>query len=201
MNRSDFIATVAPHAIRARKEGSPLLPSVRIAQNILETGCNLNQYNNLGGFKVGGGTPNEFWKGKTYTTPTWEVVGGRRITTTAVWRAYDSIYDFYRDQDRLFQAIRYARVRSAKTSEEQTDALHLCGYATDPDYAKKLNAIIQSEGLKEYDAEMKKEDAEKIVAILGQAWNLDIHNAGGVPLTREEIHRLADEVRKIGGIK
>jgi flagellar protein FlgJ len=139
--------------MKARRDGSPLLASVRIAQNILETGCNLNEHNNLGGFKVGSGAPNQWWKGKTYTTPTWEVINGQRIQTVATWRSYDSVYDFYRDQDRLFGNERYGRVRAAKTPLTQCQALYACGYATDPEYAEKLMAIISGDKLNQYDRE------------------------------------------------
>src|SRR5262245_55399499 len=95
LKTADFITYLVPIAVQARRDGSPLFPSVRLAQNILETGCNLNERNNLGGFKVGGGRPNEWWLGATYKTPTWEVIGGRRIETFATWRSYASVYDFY----------------------------------------------------------------------------------------------------------
>lgn len=61
------------------------------------------------------------------------------------------MYDFYKDQDLLFAYTRYARVRAAKTPEEQAAALYACGYATDPQYAAKLMTIIKSEGLTKYD--------------------------------------------------
>lgn len=153
MTRAEFLAILAPQAIQARRDGSPLFPSVRLAQNALETGWKINKHNNLGGFKVGGGSPNEWWRGATYTTPTWEVINGRRIQTVATWRSYASVYDFYRDQDRLFQSARYARVRAARTPDEQCDALYLSGYATDPAYADKLKTIIRAYGLTKYDEE------------------------------------------------
>jgi len=47
---------------------------------------------------------------------------------------------------------------------------------------------------------MLKEDAEKVVDVLQEAWRLDIRNADGTPLNRDELHRLANEVRKAGGL-
>lgn len=161
LSTAEFLTIVAPQAIAARNTGSPLLPSVRLAQNILETGGNLNEHNNLGGFKVGSGRPNEWWRGATYTTPTWEVVNGKRIETVATWRSYSSVYDFYRDQDRLFQSARYARVRAATTPELQAQALLDCGYATDPQYAVKLINLIARHGLKKYDLEEADQEMTK----------------------------------------
>lgn len=150
-NPVDFLAILAPQAIAARKEGSPLFPSVRLAQNILETGWNIDEHHNLGGFKVGDGKPNEWWRGDAYATSTWEVVGGQRVETVATWRSYDSVYAFYRDQDRLLQSARYARVRAAIAPEDQARALHECGYATDPLYGSKLINLIVAYRLKAYD--------------------------------------------------
>ena len=153
MTRTEFFATLAPHAIRARLEGSPLFVSVRLAQNLLETGGKIHSWNNLGGIKVGSGKPNEWWDGSYVKKGTWEVVNGQKVDTTAAFRAYKSIYHFYRDQDLLFQNKRYERVRNAKTPEEQAEALRLCGYATDPEYGLKICNIISMYNLKKYDQE------------------------------------------------
>jgi flagellar protein FlgJ len=153
MTRTEFFATLAPHAIRARKEGSPLFVSVRLAQNLLETGGKIHSWNNLGGIKVGSGKPNEWWDGSYVKKGTWEVVNGQKVDTTAAFRAYKSIYHFYKDQDLLFQNKRYERVRNAKTPEEQAEALRLCGYATDPEYGLKICNIISMYNLKKYDQE------------------------------------------------
>ncbi|WP_256758709.1 glucosaminidase domain-containing protein [Cohnella sp. WQ 127256] len=155
LSKSQFIATLAPMAIRARQDGSPLFPSVRLAQNLLETGGVIHSWNNLGGIKVGNGKPNAFWHGKWVRKGTWEVEDGTRVDTWAMFRAYDSVYDFYRDQDLLFQISRYERVRKAKTPSQQAEALRLCGYATDPQYSSKINSIIQSYSLTQYDEQAK----------------------------------------------
>lgn len=146
-----FFAFLSATVVKVWKEGSPLLPSVRLAQNWLETGGKIHEWNNLGGYKVGGGIPNAFWKGRTVCTSTWEVYNGTRVTEKADWRAYDSVYDFYKDQDLLFAKSRYDRVRAAKTPELQCQALYACGYATDPDYASKLMSIITSNNLTSFD--------------------------------------------------
>ncbi|WP_391571928.1 glycoside hydrolase family 73 protein [Cohnella sp.] len=154
LTKAQFIATLAPDAIRARREGSPLFTSVRLAQNLLETGGVIHSWYNLGGIKVGSGAPNEWWDGSSVRKGTWEVYGGQTVNTTANFRAYKSVYHFYRDQDRLFGNSRYARVRSAKTPETQAEMLRACGYATDPQYATKIIALIDSYGLRKYDEEV-----------------------------------------------
>lgn len=151
LSKSQFIAALAPMAIRARQEGSPLFPSVRLAQNLLETGGVIHPWNNLGGIKVGSGKANAFWHGQWVRKGTWEVENGTTVDTSALFRAYDSVYDFYRDQDLLFQLSRYERVRKAQSPSQQAEALRLCGYATDPQYGAKIISIIQANKLTQYD--------------------------------------------------
>ncbi|MGM0882583.1 MAG: glycoside hydrolase family 73 protein [Bacillota bacterium] len=153
LSRAAFIAKLAPIVKQVRAEGSPLLPSVRLAQNILETGCVIHPWYNLGGIKVGSGKPNGFWKGRSILKGTWEEYGGTRVDTAAYFRVYDSLYDFYKDQDLLFQLPRYDRVRNAKTPEQQAAMLQACGYATDSAYPGKLIALIQANDLTQYDKE------------------------------------------------
>jgi hypothetical protein len=173
MERPDFIKLLAPQAAQAWEEGSPMFPSVRLAQNILETGCIVHSWNNLGGIKVGGGSPNQWWKGAVVNKDTWEVINGKEEHPVAAFRAYNSIYDFYKDQDRLFREAtiksggkvvsRYKRVMDAETPEEQANALYLCGYATDPHYADKIISIIKGSNLTKYDTErMSEEDMKKL---------------------------------------
>mgnify|MGYP001244536031 CR=1 FL=1 len=163
LSRPEFIATLAPMAIQARREGSPLFPSVRLAQNLLETGGVIHPWYNLGGIKVGSGTPNAYWKGQWLRKGTWEVENGSRVDTSAYFRAYESVYHFYKDQDLLLQLPRYERVRKAGTPSAQAEALRQSGYATDPQYGAKINSLIQSYHLTRYDdlAEQPQEPAEQ----------------------------------------
>ncbi|MFC3798421.1 glycoside hydrolase family 73 protein [Cohnella sp. GCM10012308] len=151
MDRQTFFGFLGPQAHQARLEGSPLFPSVRLAQNLLETGGKIDEHYNLGGIKAGGGTPNQWWHGETYTTPTWEFVNGKRVQVMETWRSYDSVFAFYKDQDLLLGNARYARVRAAKTASEQAEALQLSGYATDPAYSNKITQLIKKYDLTKYD--------------------------------------------------
>lgn len=153
MSASAFIAQIAPIAVQLRVEGSPIFPSVRIAQAGLETGWKITAWNNLGGYKVGSGKLTPYWRGKIVNKGTWEVYDGKRVDVTAAFRAYDSVEDFFRDQDLLFENKRYTGVRTAQSPEEQADMLQACGYATDPQYAQKLRNIIAAHNLKRYDTE------------------------------------------------
>ncbi|MGO4543807.1 glucosaminidase domain-containing protein [Paenibacillus sp. 2TAB23] len=152
LTRKAFFETLAPTVIRIRQEGSPMFPSVRLAQNLLETGGVIHEWFNLGGIKVGSGQTNVYWHGEAVVKGTWEVVDGRNETTRAAFRAYKSVYHFYKDLDMLLNTPRYERVRKALTPERQADMLFACGYATDPSYPSKLKAIINQYSLKKHDA-------------------------------------------------
>ncbi|WNQ12636.1 glucosaminidase domain-containing protein [Paenibacillus aurantius] len=154
MTREEFIAAIAPAAVKLRLEGSPLFPSVRIAQAILETGGVIPAWNNLVGYKVGSGVLTPYWKGRSVNKSTWEVYDGGETRVRADFRAYDSVEDSFRDQDLLFDLERYRRVREAKTPGEQIKALLAGGYATDPDYAKKLDQLTEQYALTRYDKEV-----------------------------------------------
>lgn len=166
MTREQFIKRISPIAVQLRAEGSPIFPSVRIAQSILETGGTINPWNNLVGYKVGAGAITPYWQGKSVRKLTWEVYDGtRQDRVPADFRAYDSIEDGYRDQDLLFEKDRYRRVREAENPEEQADMLYMSGYATDPNYAVKLKMLMASYGLGRYDEEavqLRKEWQERL---------------------------------------
>lgn len=155
MTREEFIELIAPIAVKLRLEGSPIFPSVRIAQAILETGGKVNAWNNVVGYKVGSGILTPYWSGKKVSATTWEVYEGVRYDNVRDdFRAYDTLEDGFRDQDLLFQLPRYAGVRQAKTPTEQTGMLQRNGYATDPEYASKLQSIIRTHNLIRFDEEV-----------------------------------------------
>jgi flagellar protein FlgJ len=208
MNRSEFVAIVAPIASKLWQDGSGVLfPSIRLAQTILETGGKIHDWNNLVGYKVGSGVLTKYWKGRSVNTSTWEVYNDVVHTNVkANWRAYDSIEDCFRDQDLLFQLPRYADVRSAKTPEDQAVSLYRCGYATDPDYYKKLIAIAapykvydvaKGTAVKEVKPEMDKGVGKTIV----NTWMKPSYEEAKTQKEKEYIRWLANQVRKACGMK
>lgn len=157
-----FIALIAPIVMKVHREGGRLLPSVRIAQCWLETGGNVPSWFNLGGYKVGSAKPTAWWDGSSVNTATKEVYNGVVVSTSANWRAYKSIYHYFKDQDLLFDISRYERVKAALSHDVQCNALYACGYATDPLYASKLMSIIKANGLTKFDVVEEKEDEEEM---------------------------------------
>ena len=200
MNPQQFIDIIAPIAVLLRKEGSPIFPSVRIAQAALETGWKIPDSNNLVGRKIGNGQTNPYWHGRYIMKDTWEMYDDKRTNIGAAFRVYDTIEDCFRDQDLLFDTERFKQVKEATTPEDQAVALYKSGYATDPAYHQKIINLIRNFNLKEYDKRsedymLKVEDANKIIDFLKAGWKVTEQ----YPEARKEFNRLANELRKASG--
>lgn len=98
---------------------------------------------NLFGIKAGKG-----WTGKVAEITTTEYIDGKAQKVTAKFRAYDSYEDSFRDYARLIkESPRYEKAESVAQSGSAmayASALQKAGYATDPEYAKKLSGAINS---------------------------------------------------------
>jgi flagellum-specific peptidoglycan hydrolase FlgJ len=120
----------------ARKQGvenPEAIARLGAAQSALETGYGKKAPgNNYFGIKGGGGP----------TLATEEVIDGKRVKTRASFRQYGSMQESADDYIRfLIENPRYKAVLSAKNAEEAIAAQARTGYATDPDYGKKLSDI------------------------------------------------------------
>ncbi len=98
---------------------------------------------NLFGIKAGKG-----WTGKVAEITTTEYINGKAQKVTAKFRAYDSYEDSFRDYARLIKdSPRYEKAESVAQSGSAmayASALQKAGYATDPEYARKLSGAINS---------------------------------------------------------
>lgn len=81
------------------------------------------------------------WKGKVFSAKTKEVYSGIAEVTTAAFRAYDNLSDSVADYAKLVSGKRYKDSLSANTVAECIKIIHENGYATDPDYQKKILKI------------------------------------------------------------
>jgi len=149
-----FIATVAP-AAQQMQAAYGVHASISIAQAILESDWGESElsavYNNLYGMK--GDDP-----GNTVLLTTNEYYNGQWVSIQANFRVYGSWTESVQDHALLFvngttwNPSQYAPVLQATTYQEAAQALQDCGYATDPDYAAKLIAVIEQHALYEYDS-------------------------------------------------
>jgi flagellar protein FlgJ len=147
----EFVRKVLPHA-RAAAAELGVAPEAIVAQAALETGWGRNvpqgpdgRGYNLFGIKAGPG-----WSGARLGRPTVEVENGVAVRTTATFRAYDSLGAAFADYVALLRdAPRYAGVRAAGPDPARfAQALQAGGYATDPEYARKILRIVDGDTLR-----------------------------------------------------
>ena len=87
---------------------------------------------------------------------TQEDYGGKWVTILAQFAAYDSYLQSMQGRVTFLHAnSRYAPVFAAKDAYAQAYALQDCGWATDPQYAQKIIAVINEFGLTKYDKKIK----------------------------------------------
>jgi len=136
-----FLMRIAPRAIMVAQELG-IDPRIVAAQAALETGWGKSvKGNNLFGIKSHG-------KADGLMVQTHEVLDGKRKKITDSFRQYQSFDDSIEDYGLfLRENYRYQPMLEADTLEEQITALGKSGYATDPEYAKKIADIAKSKRL------------------------------------------------------
>lgn len=144
---AEFAARMRPHALAAeRQTGIPA--HFMVAQAALETGWGRAEPRfadgrtsfNLFGIKAGRG-----WKGATVEASTLEYVDGQPQRQTERFRAYGSYAEAFADYGRLLtESPRYSAAAASRDGAGFARALQSAGYATDPQYAAKLERIIRT---------------------------------------------------------
>jgi peptidoglycan hydrolase FlgJ len=163
---SAFIKDIWPHAQRAAKQLG-VDPQALAAQAALETGWGRNivrhadgrSSNNLFGIKAGG-----TWQNESVTVPTVEYHDGIAFQEAAAFRAYDSLASSFQDYVQFLQNNpRYKdALMQADDPGRFTAALQQAGYATDPNYADKIQNIIAGGAFTSALSELKIGDAYPI---------------------------------------
>lgn len=103
------------------------------------------------------------WKGPTTEITTTEYENGAAVKVKAKFRVYSSYLEALSDYVGLLSRNpRYTAVTQAATPEQGAQALQNAGYATDPNYARKLTSMIQQ----------LKSMSEKV----SKAYNTDLEN-------------------------
>lgn len=149
--------------------------STTIAQAALESGWGDSGLTTAGNALFGIKAGND-WTGKKYNATTQEVIDGTTITTTATFRAYDSWGQSIIDHDDFLRKNpRYKKVLDAADGLTACDELQNAGYATDPNYARKLKSIIRAYDLTQYDdTQQIKEKQVEILANPGETVHIVI---------------------------
>lgn len=143
----EFVEDVAPVA-KKTAERLGVSPAALVAQTALETGWGRyvirdsegNSSNNLFNIKA----QYSGWDGDSVRVPTREYNNGVPQQEMADFRVYDSIEDSFADYaDFLERNPRYREaLQVGEDPERFARALQDAGYATDPDYAEKLQQIM-----------------------------------------------------------
>jgi flagellar protein FlgJ len=148
----DFVQRLRPHA----REAARMLgvnPDVLIAQAALETGWGKRQMSfpdgrpacNLFGIKANAG-----WQGDRVAVSTLEYEGGVAVRKREPFRAYGSYRESFLDYANFIVSNpRYGKaLRVADDPRAYFSELQKAGYATDPGYANKLTAVLNSRHLR-----------------------------------------------------
>lgn len=163
MNKQDFINAIRQGAIDGYTKYK-ILPSLTMAQAILESGWGKNHIqNNLFGIKAG-----TSWNGKVAIRQTKEFINGKWITVNAKFRAYNSFNESIEDHAKLLgTSKRYKPVTQAQNYKQICNQIWKCGYATDPNYPNKLIRIIEQNKLYQYDRQAKKGEGNNLILKVG----------------------------------
>ncbi len=142
----DFLAQLSLPA-RLASEQSGIPHHLILAQAALESGWGqrqIRQQNGEPSFNLFGVKASASWKGKVTEITTTEFENGEAKKVKAKFRVYSSYLEALSDYVGLLtRNPRYAAVTSAATAEQGAQALQNAGYATDPQYARKLTGMIQ----------------------------------------------------------
>ncbi|MGG3346291.1 phage tail spike protein [Bacillus subtilis] len=153
MSNQSFIDAISPTAQYVYKNNR-ILASLIIAQGCLES--------NYGNSELATEGMNLFgmkgeYNGQYVIMKTWEVIDGENKQVNAKFRKYPSWNESILDLANLYlngvswDKDHYKAVVGETDYKKATAALVKAGYATDPDYAIKLNSLIESLNLTKYD--------------------------------------------------
>ena len=150
MNPSEFIMRLTTAAVASAKTtGVPA--SITIAQAALESAWGESGLaktgNNLFGIKA-----DSLWRGQTLTMNTKEFIKEQWVVVPALWRKYPSWQASIDDHAAFLKRNpRYKACFACTSAHAFARALAQAGYATDPEYAKKLIAVMDKPRLQTLD--------------------------------------------------
>ncbi|TGB75477.1 MULTISPECIES: flagellar assembly peptidoglycan hydrolase FlgJ [unclassified Escherichia] len=141
-----FLAQLSqPAQLASQQSGVP--HHLILAQAALESGWGQRQIRRENGepsYNVFGVKASGNWKGPVTEITTTEYENGEAKKVKAKFRVYSSYFEALSDYVGLLtRNPRYAAVTRAASAELGAQALQDAGYATDPEYARKLTNMIQ----------------------------------------------------------
>lgn len=150
--QENFVMMLKPHAEKAAAELN-INPDVLIAQVALETGWGKHVIHDKRGensfnlFNIKAGNQ---WQGDKVNVSTLEFRDGIAANEKADFRKYSNYADSFSDYVQFMKNnSRYAQVlEKGNDSAAYADALQSAGYATDPEYAKKIKRLLNTDVIK-----------------------------------------------------
>ncbi|MFQ5660590.1 MAG: flagellar assembly peptidoglycan hydrolase FlgJ [Gammaproteobacteria bacterium] len=143
---SEFIESMRPLAHQAA-ERLGVAPDALLAQAALETGWGqkiIRSEHGRNSFNLFGIKADQRWDGPETTVPSLEYDNGVVRKRSSAFRVYNSYQQSFNDYvDFITQDGRYRQaLDKADDAHAYIQALHQAGYATDPEYAKKVIDIL-----------------------------------------------------------
>ncbi len=141
-----FVESLWPLAQQAADKLG-VAPKVLLSQAALETGWGkriIESGEGESSYNLFNIKADHRWSGPRVTVSTLEYEGGIPVQQRATFRSYSSYAESFQDYaDFVLNSPRYGEaVAKAADAEGYIDALHQGGYATDPEYANKIKAIM-----------------------------------------------------------
>jgi len=151
MTKAEFIAALAP-AARVCMLSTGIPASFTIAQAALESTWGTSKTaimaHNLFNIKA-----DASWHGPIYQMASTEHLDGKDVVQPANWRMYQDWQACIDDRAKFFaQNHRYDNCHNLVGGEAWARMVAADHYATDPNYADKLLAVIHSNNLTQYDS-------------------------------------------------
>ncbi len=148
-SHEDFVNTLMPYAEQAAEE-LELAPQVLIAQAALETGWGQHMQklpNGKSSYNLFNIKSSSSWDGPELNVRALEYKDGVAEKSNSSFRVYGSLQESFDDYVQFIKSNpRYQDALSVSNDPEAyTHELQKAGYATDPDYADKINTIFQRE--------------------------------------------------------
>jgi flagellar protein FlgJ len=148
---AEFVNRMLP-PIRRAASALGLNPTGMLAQAALETGWGQRMPRNADGsssFNMFGVKAGDGWSGAKATADSMEVVNGVATPRRTAFRSYDSIEESVNDFAALLKSSpRYRQaIAAGQDVKGYVEGIGKSGYATDPEYANKLNQIIDGDTL------------------------------------------------------
>jgi flagellar protein FlgJ len=147
MKPQDFLDSLVPVA-QACQRSSGIPASFTLAQAALESSWGAR----APGFNLFGIKADKGWKGPVTVFSTHEVINGQSIPLKDQFRLYRDYGECLADRADFFRRNpRYAKCFAESTGHGWARAVARAGYATDPEYAEKLIAVMDGRNMTRFD--------------------------------------------------